>query len=325
LKIVIQEKLRGDYENKTAQTLALQKVKDTRQRFILYGCIIGFILLGILLFFVWRSYRVKKKANIEILAQRDIIQEKNKEILDSIHYAKRIQDALLPDTSLLNHFFADSFVLFQPRDIVSGDFYWINEQENQFSLAVCDSTGHGVPGAFVSLLNLSFVNEAVIEKNMTDPARVFNFARSRLLERLSADSGQDGMDAVLFTFDKKENTLRYSAANIKPILIRAGAIIELEIDKMPVGKSPKEELPFQTYTMPLQSGDLLLAFTDGFADQFGGPKGKKYKYSQLHALLCANAQLPLPELKTILQNSFTDWKGNLEQLDDVLLVGMRIH
>ncbi|MGL4596359.1 MAG: tetratricopeptide repeat protein, partial [Bacteroidia bacterium] len=120
LKIVIQEKLRGDYENKTAQTEALQKVKDTRQRFILYGCIIGFILLSILLFFVWRSYRVKKKANVEILAQRDIIQEKNKEILDSIHYAKRIQDALLPDTSLLNHFFADSFVLFQPRDIVSG-------------------------------------------------------------------------------------------------------------------------------------------------------------------------------------------------------------
>ncbi len=324
LKIGIQEKLRVDYENKTAQTKAAQKVKDERQQFIFYSGIIGFILLGILLFFVWRSYRIKKKANIEISTQRDIIQGKNKEILDSIHYAKRIQDALLPNEKLLTDFFADAFILFQPRDIVSGDFYWINQHADRLSLAVCDSTGHGVPGAFVSLLNLSFLNEAITEKESINPADVFNFTRQRLIERLSSDSGQDGMDAILFSFDKNFSSVNYAAANNKPVLIRNGILHELETDKMPIGKSPKEHMAFQTFTTPLQSGDILIAYTDGFADQFGGPKGKKFKYSQLHDLLRTYAALSLPDLKAVLQNSFHAWKGSLEQLDDVLVIGVRI-
>ena len=264
--------------------------------------------------------------------RKEIIEEKQKEIVDSINYAKRIQYTLLARETLLRENLHEHFVLFKPKDIVSGDFYWATEirssgqgQEagERFYLACCDSTGHGVPGAFMSLLNISFLNEAIIEKNILEPNEVLNHVRKRLIENISQEGGQDGMDAILICFDKTKNTITYSAAHNAPLLIRNGEAINLAYDKMPVGKGETND-PFTLHTIHAQKGDLIYLFTDGYADQFGGSKGKKFKYKQLEELLIANANAPLQQQSAILDREFEFWKGNLEQVDDVLVIGIKI-
>ncbi|MES2514167.1 MAG: SpoIIE family protein phosphatase [Bacteroidota bacterium] len=264
-----------------------------------------------------------RERTAEVVLQKDIIEEKQKEVLDSINYAKRIQYTLLANDSFLRKFLNDYFVIFKPKDIVSGDFYWATKTETKFYIAVCDSTGHGVPGAFMSLLNMSFLNEAINEKKIAEPNAVLDYVRERLIKNISKDGGQDGMDAILMCFDLETKEVSYSAANNAPILIREGAIIEYEADKMPVGIGVRNE-PFKLFKMDVLKNDVILVYTDGFADQFGGPKGKKFKYKQLKENLIANHHLSLSEQKDNLISVFEDWKGNLEQVDDVCVIGIKI-
>jgi serine phosphatase RsbU (regulator of sigma subunit) len=264
-----------------------------------------------------------KERTAEVVMQKDIIEEKQKEVLDSINYAKRIQYTLLANDSFIRKFLKDYFVIFKPKDIVSGDFYWATKTDTKFYLAVCDSTGHGVPGAFMSLLNMSFLNEAINEKKIAAPNAILDYVRERLIKNVSKDGGQDGMDAVLMCFDLETNEVCYSAANNAPILIREGVIIEYEADKMPVGIGVRNE-PFRLFNMDILKDDMILLYTDGFADQFGGPKGKKFKYKQLKENLLANYQLPLSAQKDNLISVFENWKGNLEQVDDVCVIGIKI-
>lgn len=319
------------------------ETKSKQQSQFLAAAIVIALLVLILLVFSVRAYAAKKKDNALLNAQKQeieqkneilntqkqeiehqmvLIEEKQKEILDSIHYAKRIQRALLAGKELIDNNLPENFILFKPKDIVSGDFYWMAERDDKFYLAVCDSTGHGVPGAFMSLLNISFLNEAVNEKNIQAPNEVLDHVRNRLIQNLSQDGAKDGMDAILICYDKTTSQLTYAAANNKPVLINANGMQEFPADKMPVGLGESTK-PFELHSIQVKKGDALYLYSDGYADQFGGPNGKKFKYKMLQAEILKHAHLPFSEQMKRLDEIFENWRGQLEQVDDVLLVGMR--
>ncbi len=277
---------------------------------------------------------------IEITRQKEEIEARNKDITDSINYANRIQKAVIATEDYLDKYCEDYFILYLPKDIVSGDFYWMAPiSETNLALCVADCTGHGVPGALMSMLNISLLNQAVNEKEIHEPNKVFDHVREALIKTLSSGQGstaKDGMDAVLINieiFHSKEGQplvenskimkYSYAAAQNSPFIIRKNEIIECDTDKMPVGKGEKNE-PFTLYKKELMKNDCLYLYTDGFADQFGGPKGKKFKYSNLNKLLLDIHHLPMHEQKEKLHKTFDEWKGNLEQIDDVCILGIRI-
>lgn len=265
---------------------------------------------------------IHRLKNVELKKAYDLIEEKNKSILDSINYAQRIQYALLAHSALLASGLGEYFILFRPKDIVSGDFYWAARNEDSFFLAACDSTGHGVPGAFMSLLNSSYLNEAVNEKKITAPSRILDHVRGQLINSISDNEQKDGMDCTLIRIDKNSNTIAYAAAHNEPVLIRNGEIREGKADKMPVGRSEKQS-PFTSYSLEIQKGDMLYLFTDGYADQFGGEKGKKLKHKNLLRLLAETSKSETAEQHSFLENRHLEWKGKLEQLDDILVIGIR--
>ena len=261
-------------------------------------------------------------------AQKHIIEEKQKEILDSIHYAKRIQQAMLTSEDYIaEHFNAENFIFYQPKDIVSGDFYWALSHHDKFYIAAADCTGHGVPGAFMSLLNISFLNENVIERGIKNPDQILNEQRREIIKALNPtgnENSKDGMDCALCAFDLKNNKLQFALANNPLWLIRAGELIEFKSDKMPVGKYEDHIKNFTLQSTEIFKGDCIYIFTDGYADQFGGDKGKKFKYKQLKELLLLNVHKPMNEQKEMLSKTINDWKDNLEQVDDILIIGVRV-
>jgi serine phosphatase RsbU (regulator of sigma subunit) len=271
-----------------------------------------------------------EKANQELIKQseilelqKNVIEDKQKEIIDSLNYAKRIQYALLAHHTLLENRFKDFFILFKPKDIVSGDFYWATLNDDYFYLAICDCTGHGVPGAFMSLLNISFLNEAIIEKNLIKPNDILNHVRLMLEKNISQDGAKDGMDGTLICFNiNNPYKISYASSYNRPILIRNKEIIELNTENMPIGKGEIIK-SFQEFELILNEGDNLYFYTDGFPDQFGGPKGKKFKYKQLNELLLDISSRPCINQKEILENTFLEWKKNTEQIDDVCIVGIQ--
>lgn len=299
--------------------------QDKTQKVALFGGVILLILFGVFIFFRFRISQQQKKIielkSKETEEQKFIIEEKQKEILSSISYAKRIQYTLLAHDELLQENLPEYFILFKPKDIVSGDFYWATANDKGFYLAVCDSTGHGVPGAFMSLLNISFLNEAINEKNIFSPDKVFDHVRQRLIDSISSDGAQDGMDAAVVRFHAGK--IEYAAANSSPVLIRNKKATDLPYDKMPIGKS-EQIRDFNKYTLDPQKGDMIYFCTDGYADQFGGEQGKKFKHKQLQDLLLNIHSQPLAEQKRILNETFENWKGNLEQVDDVCIIGIRL-
>lgn len=258
-----------------------------------------------------------------VVQKNNEIQQSSKEITDSIKYAKRIQHTLLANEELLKNNLSDYFILYKPKDIVSGDFYWATSKHDKFYLAACDSTGHGVPGAFMSLLNISFLNEAINERSLLEPNQICEHVRQKLIESISQDGGQDGMDGVLVCLDEENKKLSFAAAHNAPILIRENTLIEFEADKMPIGIGVNQN-EFTQQTVDVQPGDLFYLYTDGYTDQFGGPKGKKFKYKQMKALLQSICNQPLVEQRKILDAIITDWKRDLEQTDDILIIGFKI-
>lgn len=235
---------------------------------------------------------------------------------------KKIQQAIITNTEYINTHIPNNFIYFNPKDIVSGDFYWATKKENCFYFAVCDSTGHGVPGAFMSLLNIGYLSEAIIEKGIKQPNEIFNYVRQRLINTISNDGQKDGFDGILICLDFTTNQITFAAANNKPILIRNEKLFELESDRMPVGHGERKD-DFKLYTIDIEKGDSLYIYTDGFADQFGGPKGKKLKYKPLNELLLANSSKTLSEQQQNLTEYFNEWRGTLEQVDDVCITGFK--
>ena len=277
-----------------------------------------------LLFYVLTNFKQgADEYEKEIEFKNETISHKNKEILDSINYAKRIQDTLLANADFLKENIPNHFVYFNPKDIVSGDYYWAAKKGDKFYLAVCDSTGHGVPGAFMSLLNIGFLTEAINEKEIEKPNEAFNFVRERLINTISKVGQKDGFDGILICIDQKTNQISYAAANNRPILVQAGIAIELAYDRMPVGMGERKD-DFKLFTIDPKPGDILYLFTDGFADQFGGPKGKKFMNKTLKDLILVNSTLKIEEQHHVIKDSFEKWRGNLEQVDDVCIVGIKL-
>lgn len=268
----------------------------------------------------------------EIEKQKDVLFEKNKEITDSINYAKRIQRAFIPKEEAFTKMFKESFVLFKPKDIVSGDFYWFHQTENYIYYATADCTGHGVPGGFMTMLSLSLLEEVITRDGSMRPSEMLNFIRERIISTLrqgsNSEEGQDGMDIVLCRVDLKSNMLSYAAANNAFYILRkqdngANELLEFKGDKQPCGFFP-EPTPFTHHEIALKSGDIIYTLTDGYPDQFGGPKGKKFRYKALEELIVTNAHLGFNDQKQILLKAFEDWKGETEQTDDVCVIGVKI-
>ena len=304
--------------NFTDQMIAAQKVISVLNLFLLF--------LITILFFVFfrRENLLFQKA---IIKQKEIIEEKQKEILDSINYAKRIQFSLLASEKLLQKNLNEHFVLFKPKDVVSGDFYWATTTDDGFIFITADCTGHGVPGAFMSLLNMSKLSQVINENKITKPNLVLNNIRTEIIKALNADGSEeskDGMDAVLCKLDKKNMKLQYAAANNSFYMIRNHKLLTCKADKMPVGKGHDDTISFTFNEINLESEDVIYTFTDGYADQFGGQKGKKFKYKQLEDLILSIHHLPMIEQSKILEEQFANWKGSLDQVDDILIIGVRI-
>jgi serine phosphatase RsbU (regulator of sigma subunit) len=268
----------------------------------------------------------KQKKLVE--KQKHLVEAHSKEIFDSINYAERIQRSLLASKDLLEENLNEHFVFFQPKDIVSGDFYWATKlPNNRFALVTADSTGHGVPGAIMSMLNISCLKESVKEGFM-EPSDILINTRKLIIEMLkkdgSAEGGKDGMDCSLISFDFNNKKLTYSAANNPVWIVRSKEILEFPYDKMPVGKSDRDTISFTQHTIELQQGDVVYAITDGMSDQFGGPKGKRFMNQKLKELLISISHLQMTEQKENIESSLNNWKGELEQVDDITLVGVRI-
>lgn len=264
----------------------------------------------------------------DIIKQKEIIEEKQKEIIDSINYAKRIQFALLASENLLQQNLPEYFVLFNPKDVVSGDFYWATPTDEGFIYITADCTGHGVPGAFMSLLNISKLSQVINENKVIRPDLILNSIRKEIINVLnvegSLEESKDGMDAVLCKLDIKNMKLEYASANNSFYIIRQNKIIVCKADKMPVGKGHDDSISFTYNQIALEKGDVIYTFTDGYADQFGGSKGKKFKNKQLEDTLLSLHHLQMNEQYAILNSKFQAWKGDLEQVDDVLIIGIKI-
>ncbi len=221
----------------------------------------------------------------------------------------------------------EHFVLFKPKDVVSGDFYWATPTPEGFIFITADCTGHGVPGAFMSLLNISKLSQVINENKIIRPDLILNNIRTEIIKAVNAEGSEeskDGMDAVLCKLDIKNMKLQYAAANNPFYIIRNNELLTCKADKMPVGKGHDDSISFTFNEIELKKGDAIYTFTDGYADQFGGEKGKKFKYKQLEDLLMSIHTLPMTEQSVILNQKFVDWKGNLDQVDDVLIIGIKL-
>jgi len=319
---------------KNKETLADEKLK--RQQLLSYSSIVGIVLLLFLVGFILRSSAQRKKANVqlqefnrEVIEQKNVIEHKNKEITDSINYAKRIQESILPVRKEIRAAFPQSFVLFKPRDVVSGDFYWYAKRGDKNIIACVDCTGHGVPGAFMSMIGNTLLNEIVNEKGIEKPSEILNLLNERVRQSLKQDLAdnetQDGMDLALCSINLKTGILEYAGANRSLYIIRNGALEEIKPTKSAIGGHKlMEDKNFQNHEIRIQNNDSIYMTTDGYADQFGGPLGKKFMVKRLNQLLIELQPLSMEQQEQKLEKSLESWQGSVEQVDDILVIGIRL-
>ena len=301
----------------------LAEINDHVMEFMRVSGILSSVLVTFVLMHYFKS--ANEDYESQLIQMHEVVSEKNKEITDSINYAQHIQKAVLPSAQSITAQFPDSFILYVPKDIVAGDFYWMEMQDDKTIFAVCDCTGHGVPGAMVSVICSNALNRAVKEFGITDPGKILDKTRELVIQTFEKSESEvkDGMDISLCVFDMITKELKWAGANNPLWIVRRDEIIEYKADKQPIGKSDSPK-PFTTHAIPLEINDSVYAFTDGYADQFGGSKGKKFKYSQLKSLLLANRLLSMAEQHKVIAQQLKEWKGGLEQVDDILIMGMKI-
>lgn len=352
-KETLRQQMQYEYDKERAVTEAaheseLQHINDlaeldrARHQLINVSIGAGLLLLALVLVFVFYRYRSTRKQKEVTELQKLQVEEKNREITASITYAKRIQRAILPNTKLVKEHLADSFIYYRPKDIVAGDFYWMDTVPGKCLFAAADCTGHGVPGAMVSVVCHNALNRSVREFGLSDPGEILNKTRELVVEHFeeSEDQVKDGMDIALCSLEG--NTLKFAGANNplwvvsrnrfdadSELLIEEGeqaeplTLYEFKGDKQPIGEHISPQ-PFVTRTLNLTSGDTLYIFTDGFADQFGGAKGKKFKYRQLKELIGSSSHMDMDKQSVLLNEKFENWMGELEQIDDVCVIGIRV-
>ena len=304
--------------------LEIQQIQGKQQQFYLIISVIILILIAFLSIVLYNQNKQKQKVNLKLEVKNKIIEEQHKDIIDSINYAKRIQQAILKEEEHVSAHLPPHFILFQPKDIVSGDFYWALEKAEYLYVTAADCTGHGVPGAFLTMLGISYLNEINACEEVLTPANILYQLRDKIVKELSRHgTTKDGMDISLMRLNLKTNEAMWAGAFNPLWYIESGMLKEIKANKQPIGYV-EDPQPFTNHTLNLKANDTVYLFTDGFADQFGGAKGKKYKYKQLEENLLANSNKPLEEQKQLLLNSFNNWKGNLEQVDDVTIIGIKL-
>lgn len=332
-------------KEKQVSSLIIEKQETNKK--ILIGIILGGLLMLLILVF---AFIQKRKNNIELEArnkeinfQKQLVEQKNKEITDSIVYAKRIQAAILPPQKIVKQYLNQSFILYKPKDIVAGDFYWMENTGDTVLFAAADCTGHGVPGAMVSVICNNGLNRSVREHGLTDPGKILDKTRKIVIQEFekSEDDVKDGMDIALCSLRLDVEGLKLNKPETIALLQYAGAnnplwiirnlepqtsnfeLIEIKPNKQPIGKYDNLE-PYTTHTVELQKNDTIYIFSDGFADQFGGENGKKLKAANFKKLLLSMQKENMTRQKELLDDAFGQWKGELEQLDDVCVIGVRI-
>jgi serine phosphatase RsbU (regulator of sigma subunit)/TPR repeat protein len=331
-------------DQKKQEAERAQKARQIRNMAIGLGVLMGLVAVMILFGLISSRRKNQKLAesklqiekinadleqkNEEVIRQKDIIEQKNQSITDSIQYASRIQTAVLPPENFLNEWGFENFILFKPKDIVSGDFYWGVKKNEKAIIAAADCTGHGVPGAFMSMLGHAFLEEIVNTREIENAASILNILRDEIINTLrqkgTTGEARDGMDISLIILDLKEGKLDYAGANNPLYLIRDGKLTKYLADRMPIGIHFISLTPFTNQTIELRKGDYLYMFSDGYADQFGGPKGKKFMYKPFQDMVLRNHTKPMETQKEILNTTFEKWKGDREQVDDVMVIGIRL-
>ncbi|MFL5763046.1 MAG: tetratricopeptide repeat protein [Bacteroidia bacterium] len=331
----VQAEMNYEFGKKEAITKAEQASKDAiaeekqqRDRLIRNAFIAGFLLVLLLAAVAFRGYRQKQRANLLLSEQKKEIAEQKAQIDDSIGYARYIQRAILPSESEIISAFKDVFGLYKPKDVVSGDFYWFAQIDRKVLIAVADCTGHGVPGAFMSLLGSDKLNQIVQEKGITTPGLILSELNKSVKKTLKQNDknsvSRDGMDIALCQFDLEALKMQYAGANRPVYIIREGILTEYAPTKAAIGGLTEDQKQFENLSVDLKPGDQIYLFSDGYADQFGGPSAKKFMTKRLKELLLRICMLPMKEQEAILERTFSDWKGSLEQLDDILIIGIAI-
>ncbi len=326
------DKREGEVKKEKEQSEFEHQLEVNHQNQIIYTSIAILLLVLVFSGFLYNRFMVTKRQKVIIEKQKhlveeqkEIVEEKNKEITDSINYAKRIQQAILPPERIFKEALKNSFILFKPKDIVAGDFYWMEKVGDWVIFSAADCTGHGVPGAMVSVVCHNALNRSVREFGLTDPGKILDKTRDLVIETFarSDEEVRDGMDISLCAFNSSTKKMKWAGANNPLWIIRNKAWMEFKADKQPIGKYASQD-PFISNEIQLEEGDALYVFTDGYADQFGGPKGKKFKYKPFQELLMMNSEMPVAVQKQKLDEAFEMWKGNLEQVDDVCIIGVKI-
>lgn len=320
---------------KKQKEIELLNEKDAKKNIVIYSAITVAVLVLLLSILAFNRYLVKKrsnellsKQNTAIQEQKEIIEEKNKDITDSIRYAKRIQNAILPSDEQMRSVFPESWCYFLPKDIVSGDFYWFEKEGDYRLFAVVDCTGHGVPGALLSVVGHNLLGKALHDLRLVMPDQILAFLNSEIRKILrhgeDTDGVQDGMDIAICSYHLPTKTIYFSGAFNPLYLFRDGAFTEFKADKILIGSGLQGEKAFTLHTIPTQKDDLLFLFSDGFADQFGGTSGKKLKYKFFRQLLLSISNQPMHEQAVAIHQAFEEWKKGYEQVDDVCVAAVRV-
>ena len=275
-----------------------------------------------------RQNNLKKKANRKLAQSNALITEQKKEITDSIQYASRIQNAMLPPGDYVDKLLPERFIIFMPRDIVSGDYYYITEKDDKIICVTADCTGHGVPGAFMSMLGIAFLNEIISKQAELHTDEMLGELRTHVIRSLhqtgKEGESQDGMDLAVYIADLKKMKIEFSGANNSLLVFRNGEMIEAKADKMPIGIHTRARESFTRHNLDLQKGDMIYTFTDGYPDQFGGPKQKKFMIRKFKGMLREINQKSMEEQKKIMNQTLADWMADTDQVDDILVIGVRI-
>lgn len=325
LRKTVSAEMNFDFSKKRAVEMAIHDEELKRQQTVRNAFMTGFLLVIIFSMFMIRSYKRERKQKNIIKEQKRLVDHKNQEITDSINYAQKIQRAILPSTDYMNKLFPEHFVSYQPRDIVSGDFYWSFTDGVSKYLATADCTGHSVPGAMMSMVGTSLLNEIVIERGIKKPDQILNVLRDEIIRAINHEGAdeerKDGMDISLVKITNLE--MESAGANNSIYIVRNGSLMEIKADRFPIGKYITH-LPFTLNTTELKNGDTIYMQSDGFADQFGGEKGKKLMIKRFKEWIIELSSFSMQQVKLELESRFNSWKGTEPQVDDVTVLGIRI-
>lgn len=306
----------------------IQILKAKQNKLILLGVGVVLAIIIVIAYLLYKQNREKNAANLLLQEQNTIILQKKQEIDHSIQYAKGIQMALLPDIHEIRTTFPESFIYYLPKDVVSGDFYWFHKLDDYFYCATADCTGHGVPGALMSIVSMDKIIQAIFEKKLNEPSEILKFLnveiKNALKQHQDKNKQRDGLDIALIRLDTKTNKVDFSSANRPLYLINNGVLTEYKGDKVAIAGYTPDDYPFRQITLQLQKGDCLYTSSDGYADQFGGAEGKKFMTKNFKALLQSIYTMDMKAQENEVINKHTQWKGNYEQVDDILVIGIKI-